>query len=421
MIMDTKIKAVVLAAGKGMRFRPLTNNRPKPLLKTLDRAILDHNLNQLNGLVDEIVLVIGYLGETIKNTFGSSYKGIKIHYIEQNSPMGTGDAARMALPRIKDKFLLLNGDDLYDKNDIKKVLAQFPSVLLAETKNHSNFGVIDLNNDLVRGIVEKPKKSASQLVNAGLYFLPKKVFDYKIKLSPRGEYEFTDYINKFVEKEKLYWVKAGRWCPLSYPWNLFDANEFLLAEGKKALEGRIEQNCRLGGKIIVQKGAVVKAGSYFEGPIYIGRNAIVGPNCYLKGPLSIGANAVVGHGAVIERSIIGDRSQVARLSYVADSVIGSDCDLAAGTTIANYRFDGATIKVATNGKVVDTKLTRFGCIMGDDAKTGVNSSIMPGVIIGNGAVIGPHSIAMENVPDKAVLFSKTESVIKKKINDARKG
>lgn len=397
-----------------MRFRPLTSNRPKPLLKTLDKAILEHNLNQLKGLVSDIILVVGYRGEIIKNTFGARHKGMKVHYVEQNPPKGTGDAAKVAAPLIKDRFLLLNGDDLYSKNDIQRVLAKFPSILLAETKNSVNFGAIKLEKDVVRGIVEKPKKTAGGLVNTGLYFVPKEILNYKIKLSPRREYEFTDYVNHFVKKSKLYWLKAASWCPLSYPWNLSDASSLLLAEAKSVLEGQIEKNCSIKGKLILKKGAVIKGGSYLDGPIYIGRGAVVGPNCYLRGPLSVGAGVIIGQGAEVRSSIIGDRSEIARLSYVADSIIGSDCNLAAGTVIANFRFDKATIKVATNGKIVDTGLARFGCIMGDDVQVGVNSSIMPGVVIGNGAVIGPHSIVMENVADRTTFFNKTEKVLKKK-------
>ncbi|KKP93851.1 MAG: Glucose-1-phosphate thymidylyltransferase [Parcubacteria group bacterium GW2011_GWA1_36_12] len=410
--METKIKAVVLAAGKGMRFRPLTNNRPKPLLKTLDKAVLEHNLNQLNRLVDEVILVIGYRGEIIKNTFGFQHRKLKIRYLEQNPPKGTGDAAKLASPFLKDKFLLLNGDDLYSREDIERVLSKFPSILLAETKDQSNFGAIDLRNRLVKGIIEKPKNSDSQLVNTGLYFLPKKILNCKIELSPRGEYEFTDCINSFVKKEKLYYVQAERWCPLSYPWNLFDANEFLLAEAKRSIEGRIEKNCRVKGKIILKEGAVVGNGSHLEGPIYIGRNSVVGSKCRLKGPLSIGTNVILGQGAEVEHSIIGDRSEIDKSVYVADSIIGGDCKLAAGTKIINSRPDKTTIKVNTNGKVIDTNLIKFGCIIGDGARIGGKSSIMPGVVIGKGAIIGFRSTIINNVPDDVIFSDKTQKTIK---------
>lgn len=414
--MKNQVKAIVLAAGKGMRFRPLTNNCPKPLLKTLDKAVLEHNLNQLNGLIDEVILIIGYRGEIIRNTFGVKHRKLKISYIEQEPQKGTGDAAKLAYSVMGDKFLLLNGDDLYSKEDIEKVLDKFPSILLSEVKYPSNFGVIETKNGLVKGIIEKPKKLVGNLVNTGLYYLPKNIFDYNIKLSPRGEYEFTDYVNGFLKKEKLYWVKAKNWVPLSYPWNLFDANEFLLSESEKAIEGTIESNCIIKGKIILKQGAVIKGGSYLEGPIYIGRGAVIGPNCYLKGPLSIGAGVIIEHGAEVKHSIIGDRSKIAQLSSVTDSIIGSDCDLAAGTQTANFRFDQENIKVNTNGKIIDTNLKKFGCIMGDNVMTGINTSIMPGIIIGDGAIIGPHSIVMQNVVDHTTFFNKAQKASKKKSN-----
>ena len=100
-------QAVILAAGLGLRFRPLTETRPKPLLKILDKSILEHNLDQLDGLVKEVILVVGYLQEKIKRVLGSKYKTLKIRYIFQKKPLGTADAAKKALPFLKEKFLLL--------------------------------------------------------------------------------------------------------------------------------------------------------------------------------------------------------------------------------------------------------------------------------------------------------------------------
>ena len=398
--MIKNLQAVILAAGRGKRFQPLTNSRPKPLLKVLNKTILEYNLDQLNNLVGEVVLVVGYRGEKIKNLIGERYKNLKIKYVFQKAQLGTGNAAKKALFLIGDKFLLLNGDDLYDREDIKKCLKKYPCILLARAKNLSNFGIVSCEGEFVKGIIEKPKEPADNLVNAGLYFLPKLIFNFKIKKSPRGEYEFTDYLREFIKKEKLFFIKAKNWRSLSYPWDLFEVNEFLLKREKGIREGKVEKNSQIKGKIIAEEGTLIKSGSYLQGPIYIGKNSQIGPNCYIKGPVSIGNNCLIGQAVEIKNSIIGANVKISHLSYVGDSIIGERCNLGAGTIIANLRFDQKTIKLITNGKLVDTKREKFGCILGDGVETGINVSIMPGVLIGSDCLIYPNSLVKRNIKDK---------------------
>lgn len=400
--MIKNLQAVILAAGKGKRFQPLTNSRPKPLLKVLNKTILEYNLDQLNNLVGEVVLVVGYQGEKVRNLIGERYKNLKIKYVFQKEQLGTGNAAKKALSLIGDKFLLLNGDDLYDIEDIKKCLKKYPCILLARAKNPSNFGIVSCEGKFVKGITEKPKEPADNLVNTGLYFLPKLIFNFKIKKSSRGEYEFTDYLGEFIKKERLFFVEAKNWKSLSYPWDLFEVNEFLLKKGKGIREGKVEKNSQIKGKIIIEKGTLIKSGSYFEGPIYIGKHSQVGPNCYIKGPVSIGSNCLIGQAVEIKNSIIGDSSKISHLSYVGDSIIGENCNLGAGTIIANLSFDQKTIKVITNGELVDTKRKKFGCILGDNVKTGINVSITPGIVIGSNCLIYPNSLVKRNIKDKEI-------------------
>jgi len=395
-------QAVILAAGKGKRFQPLTETRPKPLLKVLNKTILEYNLDQLNGLVREVVLVIGYQGEKIRNLIGERYKNLKIKYVFQKEQLGTGNAAKKTLSLLGDKFLLLNGDDLHDREDIKKCLKEYPCILLTRVKNPSNFGIVSCKGRFVNGIVEKPKTPKDNLANAGLYFLPKLIFNFKIKKSARGEYEFTDYLKEFIKKEKLFFVKAKKWHFLSYPWDLFEVNKLLIKREKGIREGKIEKGTQLKGKVIIKKGTLIKNGSYLEGPIYIGKDCQIGPNCHIRGPVSIGSNCRIGQAVEIKNSIIGANIEISHLSYIGDSIIGEDCNLGVGTIIANLRFDKKTIKVITNGELVDTKREKFGCILGDNVKTGINVSIMPGILISSNSLIYPASLVKRNIKDKEV-------------------
>jgi bifunctional UDP-N-acetylglucosamine pyrophosphorylase/glucosamine-1-phosphate N-acetyltransferase len=372
------MQAIILAAGNGIRLRPLSITKPKPLIEVLDKSILEHNLEQLSGLVKEVILVVGFKGEMIKKKFGSRYKGIKIKYIWQKNQLGTGDAAKLASRLAQDKFLLLNGDDFYFKEDIKKTLKKFPSLLAKEVENPLPFGVILKDKNFVKEILEKPKKPISKLVNTGLYYLPKKIFDFKIKKSARGEYEFTDYLKQFIEKNKLYLITADFWMPISYSWNLLEAAKFLIERKKKKNQGKIEKGVQIKGKVIIEKGTVIRSGSYIIGPVYIGKNCTIGPNCFLREYSVIRDNCRVGQAVEIKNSIIGKNTNVAHLSYVGDSVIGENCNLGAGTIIANLRHDEATIKTMINGDLVDTGRRKFGTIFGDGVKTGIGTLIYPG-------------------------------------------
>ena len=164
------MQAVILAAGEGTRVRPLTITRPKPSLKVLGKSILEYNLEALSSLVDEVILVVGYKGREIEKTIGHHFKSLRINYVWQERQLGTAHAAKKAKKLIKDKFLLLNGDDVYSKRDIKECLEKFPSILLGKVKDPSKFGVVETKRNFVKDIIEKPRKPVSDLVNTGLYF-----------------------------------------------------------------------------------------------------------------------------------------------------------------------------------------------------------------------------------------------------------
>src|SRR3989344_6983516 len=123
------MQAIILAAGIGKRMRPLTLRKPKPLLSVAGKPVLKRTLDQLVGLVDEVILVVGYKGKMIEDHFGSSYRRMRLRYVWQRNPLGTGAAAKRALPYLRGDFLLLYGDDLYERKDIQKVLKKRPSIL----------------------------------------------------------------------------------------------------------------------------------------------------------------------------------------------------------------------------------------------------------------------------------------------------
>ncbi len=394
------IKAVILAGGNGVRMQPMTIIKPKPLIQVVDKSIIEHNLDSLDGLVKEVIIVIGYKGEMIKSLIGDKYKSMKIRYVVQENQVGTGDAAYKSIDFIDDKFILLNGDDLYSKGDIKNVLKKCPSILLGNVKNPSFFGVVECQNDYVKNLVEKPDRFPDKsMVNTGLYFLDKSIFDFRIQKSDRGEYEFTDYIRALLLNERIYFKEAKEWMPISYPWNLLEANEAILSKIKRRIDGIVEKNCVIHGEVKIEKGALIKSGCYLKGPLYIKKDSVIGPNSTIYGKTIIGEKSFIGTGVEIHNSVIGEKASINSACYIGDSIIGDNCCLESGVVLNNH-FKNKKIKSLVKGNWINTERLRFGSVLGDNVLIGSNSSLIPGIMIFSNSEIKASSLITENIDEK---------------------
>lgn len=407
-------QAIILSAGASSRFWPL-NSHHKSLFKVMGKPLLSFSLQNLKTAgIKEIIIVQGQKRDIEKELKKHSLpQGVKIKYVVQQTPQGTGHALLAAEKQLNEKFLVLCGDDFYGSDDLKNCLAKFPSLLVKEVKNPEQFGVIVKEKNYITGIVEKPSVAPSNLVNAGCYHLPRTILTESITRSSRGEYEITDYVKKLAKKTKVYFSKAKEWFPLSFDWDLLGISEFLLENIKTKVEGKVEKNCHIRGNVFVGRGTVVKSGAYIEGPVYIGKNCQIGPSCFLRPFTLIGDNCRVGQSVEIKNSIISAGSKIAHLSYLADSVLGENCNLGGGTIVANLRLDGKNVKSQVKGKMVDTGRRKLGVVLGKEVKVGINSSLMPGVLAGQGAIIGPHSFVKENIGDREIVYSKFQKVVQK--------
>ncbi len=374
------MKAVILAAGKSTRTYPLTISKPKALLKVADTSIIEYTLSRLDGLVDEAVIVVGFCAEQIKKKLGSSYGKIKLSYAVQKEQLGTGNALLSAEGKVSGKFILLMGDDIYGKEDVKRCAKQKYCILAKKVDDVSSFGEVIEKNGVLSDISEKPESATTGLANTGLYVVDEKIFEVAKKLgkSKRGEYELTDAVVELAKNEKVAVEKAAFWIPLTYPWSLLEANEALLKNIGKDILGEVEKGATVKGEVIVGRNTLIRAGSYLEGPVIIGNNCDIGPNCYIRPFTSIGNDCRIGNAVEVKASIIMDGTKIGHLSYVADSVIGEKVNFGAGTIIANLRHDGADVKSMVNGKLVSTGRRKLGAIMGDNAKAGIHTSIYPG-------------------------------------------
>ena len=400
------MKAVILAAGEGQRMRPLTANRPKVMLPIAGKPILEHLLIEVKEAgIEEFILVVGYCDKQVRSYFDNGGKwGVKIAYSEQRKQLGTADAIRMAGGVTDGNFLVINGDVVVSRADIKRLMKSTHNTMsVIEVKDPRGLGIVELAKDKVVNIHEKPRRPTTLMANAGLYLFTPEIFDAisKTEKSPRGEYEITDSLQILMgQKAGLHYVEIKPWLDLSYPWDLLKANEAMMAGLEAKNLGEVEGNVTLKGALAIGKNTVVKSGAYIEGPVIIGEGCEIGPNCYIRPSTTIGDNCHIGAAVEVKNSIIMSGTRIPHLNYVGDSVIGEGCNLGAGTKIANLRLDKQNIQVGG----IDTKRRKLGAIIGDNVETGINASINVGSSIGNNTFIGPGVVASGVILPNSKIF-----------------
>ena len=208
--------AIILAAGLGTRLRPYTLTTPKPLLPVRGRPVLDWTLGVLPKFVDRVVVVVNYLAEQVEE-----YLRRQTHFrewvtVRQAEPRGSGDALRSCREQVRsERFLVLNGDDLYGAADLAALAACPAGVLVYPVDDPPHWGIAFLKPDgTLEKLVEKPKLEGRRLANTGGYLFPREVFDIPLALSARGEYEITDYVTKLAERGSVSVVPAKFWLPI---------------------------------------------------------------------------------------------------------------------------------------------------------------------------------------------------------------
>ncbi len=394
------MKAVVLAAGQGTRMRPLTQDTPKPLLPVAGKPIMQHNIDILKEKVDEVLVVAGYRIEQIKERYEAEEN---IRIIEQEEPEGTADAALKARKHIDGKTVVLNGDDIYG-DEVKQAVENQSALLTAETSEPEKYGVLDIEDGKIGNIQEKPDNPASNFVNTGLYVVQPDFFDLleKVEKSERGEYEITDALNSYIEEHEVEAVETDRWLPCSYPWQLIEANEVLMEETDRTVEGDVSESATVKGEVVVEEGAEIRENSVVEGPAVIKEGCKVGPNAYIREGTVLERNVKVGNSEV-KNSVIRKNSDIPHFNYVGDSYIGREVNMGAGSKTANLKNNGKEIEMMVKGELKKTGRRKIGAVIGSEAKIGVNTAVKPGRKIGYRAITDAQEKVSKNIPDNKVL------------------
>ena len=301
----TPSSAVVLAAGEGIRLRPLTANRPKPMLPAGTRPILEHVLNALiDAGVDDIHLVVGYQANRVRSHFGPTYRDIPLTYHTQSNQLGSGHALLQARDGPTDSFLLVNGDQIIDHRIVDAVTdahSGTATMAVVEGPEAVDYGAVNLSGNEITELVEQPKSGEFRLFNAGVYAFTQQIFETLAELSvDQGELPLTDGIQDLIA-DPDHTVDGVRtdhfWMDATHPWDLLALSRELLTRGwVDAPEtdtnvyvhesARIHPDATLVGPVVVDSDAVVEAGAL------VGPDATVGAGVVVRGEIDADSEVV---------------------------------------------------------------------------------------------------------------------------------
>ncbi|MBN2094596.1 MAG: NTP transferase domain-containing protein [Candidatus Aenigmarchaeota archaeon] len=398
------MQAVVLAAGESSRYWPL-NKRHKSLTTACGKTMLEWTVDSIKsaGIPEKDIVVIQGPGREIEFALSSKLPGLK--YVVQLEPKGMGDAVMQAENHIRDAFVVLNPNhpdaaEVIDVLKAKKEETGAGMVLMGqETNTPELYGVFDLEKDKAKAIVEKPEtgKAPSNIRVVGSYLLPKDFFGY-YKRVPEHMYAFEDALSLHMkEKDTRVALTKKDMISVKYPWHRLKIREELLKKKKdsisktaKIAKGVIIENSHIGENVKIFENSVIKNS-------YIGDNSIIG-NFSLVRDTTLETGCLIGAHSEVAKSAFQEDVHM-HSGYIGDTAIGAHSRIGAGVITANVRLDRGEIFSVVKGKKKGTGLTSFGCIIGENVKMGINTSTMPGVLIGNNCIIGPGVIVKENLPD----------------------
>lgn len=223
------MQCVILAAGEGTRMRPLTLEKPKPLIEVCGKPIIWHIINALPENIDEVVLVVSYKKELIQAYCGEFFLGRKITYVVQENPKGgTAEALFCARSVLAGTFLVMYGDDIHGAHALAEVVALPHGMLSAYSETPEKFGVLSIReNGTLKEILEKPEQPPSHFVNIGGFVVTTAIFDFEAELSVHGEYLLTDCITAYAQQYPVVVVPQDTWIPLGYPSDIAKAESIL--------------------------------------------------------------------------------------------------------------------------------------------------------------------------------------------------
>jgi bifunctional UDP-N-acetylglucosamine pyrophosphorylase/glucosamine-1-phosphate N-acetyltransferase len=411
------MKAVFLCGGIGKRMRPITED--KFLLDFLGKTLLEHQIDMAREAGLTAFIMVGNpqnIGDIEKIV--TSIPDIKAELVIQKEPLGIADALENARQFLDGEIIVVNPNDVFETSAYTRLLKAHQSnsatsyLLGYKVSEYFPGGYLVVGEDgNLRHIVEKPEpgREPSNLVNilVHLHTNPRSLLSYAAGVQTKNDDIYECAIDKMVKDTGSAKVipYTGLWDTIKYPWHIFTMVQRFLDQSQEYISpsAEISDRATIGGKVIISDNVRVLENAVVRGPAYIGPNSVIGNSSLVREYSHIGADCVVGYCTEVKGSYIGNGCWF-HMSYIGDSIIGNGCSFGAGTVLSNLRFDEKSIWVKMDGKTVDTGLSKFGAIIGNNCKTGVNANVMPGRRIGSNSIVGSHVCLNEDLgPDMIAL------------------
>ncbi|MGH1362281.1 MAG: glucose-1-phosphate thymidylyltransferase [Calditrichia bacterium] len=331
------MKALITSGGRGTRLRPITHTQNKHLIPIANKPILHYAIEAVvEAGIKEIGILVNADSDEVPDAIGNGDKwGVKITHIPQEAPLGLAHVVKISESFIgTDPFVFYLGDNMV-VGGVKRFVDAFEKngsnchLTLAEVKDPSRFGVPELDGDRIIGIEEKPEQPKSNYAVAGIYVYDSTIFEAvnNIKPSARGELEISDAHQYLLDKgyDISYSEITGWWKDTGKPYDLLEANRLILENLPAKIEGTVDDESHLAGKVIIEKGATV-VNSNIRGPVIIGKDCHI-ENSYVGPFTSVYHNTRIQN-SELEFSILMDNCRIMDVGVrIEGSILGSDVDV----------------------------------------------------------------------------------------------
>jgi NDP-sugar pyrophosphorylase family protein len=342
------MKAILLAGGKGTRLRPLTIHTPKPIVPIFNRPFLHYQIDLLKQVpeIDEVILSLNYQPRRIEEIFGDgSDVGIRIRYVVEPAPLGTGGAIKYAGDKLTESVVVFNGDVL-TQIDLAAVISLHrerkarATIVLTPVENPSAYGLVetDARGNILRFLEKpKPEEITTNRINAGIYILEPETFD-RIPSDVAWSVE-RSYFPSLIERGETFvgYVYEGYWIDIGTPEKYTQVHRDIM-DGRYAAgpfreartdrtwvspDARIERGATVEGPCFIDEGVVVKDGARIAPYSVIGRQTQVEEHAVVDGAV-VWANCRIGEHAVVGNTIIGRNCHIGRHATVGPGAVLGD-------------------------------------------------------------------------------------------------
>jgi mannose-1-phosphate guanylyltransferase / phosphomannomutase len=370
------MKAVVMAGGEGSRLRPLTSRRPKPLAPIANKPVMHHIVDLLakHGIT-EVVATLHYLADEIESYFGDgAAHGVAMHYVVEDTPLGTAGAVKMAEKLLSDEtFVIISGDAMTDVDltaliDAHRRAGNAATIALWRVNNPLEFGVVITDDEgRITRFLEKPSwgEVFSDTINTGIYVLEPEVLGY---MEAGKNYDFSKDIFPLLLRDGKRLgghVISDYWADVGNLQQYQQANYDALTGTVRTLRPRNQ----IGDTIWVGEGCEIDASATIRGQVEFGDGVTVGPGALIEGPACIGSGSILEAGARVRRSVLWENV------YVGDEAQLTDC------TIANRTIVKSRANVG-EGAVIGER-----CVIGEAASIRPHLRLWPEKNVSSGAIV----------------------------------